>query len=60
MLNATNRAALKYIIILYVIITLLMFFNTEKYRPDYPNTFPPAATANFLRPPAHTSYAIQK
>ena len=33
MLNATNRAALKYIIILYVIITLLMFFNTEKYAP---------------------------
>jgi hypothetical protein len=35
MLNATNRAALKYIIVLYIAITLLMFFNTEKYRPDY-------------------------
>lgn len=35
MLNATNRAALKYIIVLYVAITLLIFFNKEKYRPDY-------------------------
>ncbi len=35
MLNATNRAALKYIIVLYIAITLLMFFNTEKYRHYY-------------------------
>jgi hypothetical protein len=38
MLNATNRTALKYIIVLYVAISLLVFFNTEKYssgRPEY-------------------------
>lgn len=38
MLNVTNRTALKYIIVLYVAISLLIFFNTEKYssgRPGY-------------------------
>ena len=38
MLNATNRTALKYIIVLYVAISLLIFFNKEKYssgRHDY-------------------------